>query len=534
MSRPFQQIWADCLKHPFRDQEHSPTPVHELMSELAQLLDVEIVEEAEHGHGSEKDTIFLMDLSSLGFAGMDINAVLVSRPAIGEGRQRDQARLLLEYQTALKSIGLCFHIILSNDKPVENPHVGRSLGLVCVSGVELAGVFASKVPAAVLFQAIRRQTEIEFLCPFNTTHIARGAMFRGRKSEFERLTFAQDTHFAVTGARNIGKTSLLHKSEALLTRNESTRDRSFLYDCRNWRQSVESFQLLTHSIDPRREVRIAKGWRNVMYLLERQSRGGSPAHRLLIFLDETDGLIEADAAAGWPFFRVLAEAMGKSYIRLVLAGFRSVFKLTDHQVADDTNSVPSPLFGSLQPITLAPLHQSEARELIVDPLASAGVDIAGQDEFFAKVWHYTRGYPFFLQFFGVQLYGLATSAGNRLEPTDVDRVAYGSEIHTFLMEHFMQNTRDVDQVCTLERLIVFTMIHSEREAWVEGDFIDIASRHGRRIDDIPKACRNLLMTGVLEFSGNHYRVAVPLLAETLRISFPPSCLPQLLATLTGT
>lgn len=533
MSRPFQQIWADCLRPKHKDQDYAPS-VLELMSGLAEILDVEIVQAVEQGQGDDRDMLFLMDLSALGFAGMDLNAVMVSRPALGERRQRSQARLLFEYRTALQSIGLCFHIVLSDQKQPDNPFIGKALRVVRLTGVELAVIFAAKVPSVALFQVIRAQTEIEYLCPFNTTHIARGAMFRGRKAEVEKLVFAQDTHFAVTGSRNIGKSSLLFKSYSALMRNSHTKDRTFFYDCRNWREPLESLQLLTHPIDPRREARIGKAWRNVIYLLERQSRGGSPSHRLLLFLDETDGLIEADAVRGWPFFRLLAEAMDKGYVRLVLAGFKSVVRLTDQQVADDKSAVPSPLFQSLLPIPLTPLSQNEARELMMDPLSNAGMNIVSPDEFFSKVWQYTAGFPFFVQFFGVQLYSRAAAKGNCLNAADVDDIAEGREIHTFLLEHFMQNTRDVDRVSTLERLIVFTMIHSQKNVWVEGDFIEIASQYGKRIDDIPRAFRNLVMTGLLELSSDQYRIAMPLLARTLGRSFPESCLPSLLNSLTGT
>jgi hypothetical protein len=518
MPSNFPDLWHRACK------EGEPDPngaAGELMAAFGAALDVEQIEYA----CISRAALFLFDLSSLGFSGLDTNVVMVSHPPRDRDEAREQATLLEDYKHAINSDGFCFHILLSANLPPPNPFLPASLGAALLCGADLTRLFASEVPNAVFFEVLRRQVTLQRLCPFNTTHEARGAMFRGRRTELNRLVNDLDTHFVVSGARRIGKTTLLKRACQLLRRRgHDYRGRVFYFNCITWGNYWDCFDRLAHAIDPRRERRIEKNVRNVSYMLERASfRGSKP---LLLFFDELDRVVDNDSAVGWPFFNVLAEGAAARWLRVVFTGYRSMARLVLDKDANRSASAvraDTPFLGALEPLPLQPLNRADTFALIADPFRTVEIPLRGQEQILERIWHGTAGYPFLVQFYGEQLYQRCTEKSpQEITLQDVGEVEDSHELRDYLETHFLENTLSGGRPAERERLCAFLYAHHGSAPWTKGDFWEACkdSGHPLEIDDLNEALRNLYNAKVLSFGGGRYSFTFPLLSKILREAYP--------------
>ncbi len=514
----FKSLWAAACK------EDSPDPngaAGKLMAAIAELLDADQVEYGKVGNAA----LFLFDLSRLGFRGMDLNVVMITHPPDDEEETAEHVRLLADYKQAVKSVGFCLYIVLSEELALPNGSLPSSLDAVLLSGDDLKRLFSSRVPNSVVFTVISRQVSMHRLCPFNTTHEARGAMFRGRTNELSRLVEDMGTHFVVTGARRIGKTSLLMRAYDALRVRQDLQDRVFYFNCLTWGDDFDCFNRIAHQVDRKREFRIGRHRRNVSYMLERRSHHG---HRpLIFFLDETDRIVDVDASREWPLFNVLAEAAKSRWIRLTLAGYRSMTRLTvgrDAPTRKTVRRIDTPFHGALDLLTLTPLSAKDTRALVAESFASIEVPIQERDKVCSRIWQSTNGYPFVVQFYGEELYQRATQRkSQKVLLKDVDEIEEGFALSHFLETHFLENTLEFERPARVERMCAVLYAHSGNgERWAEGDFLkacmDVGLSAG--MDEIHSALENLHNAYILTYKAGQYTFSLPLLRRILADAFP--------------
>lgn len=512
----FEALWEDACG------ELSPDPngaAGRLVAALADSLGVEQVECEQVG----STALFLMDLSMLGFRGMDLNVVMVGHPPQNDEERRDQAHLLEDYRIAIESVGFCLYILLNDDASEPESHIGidtksadiidhtakRSLAKVLLRfGGILAKVFGredvvcqqrcselstgppspldhpdsymstsgdavvmyrddvsrllrSSFPNSVLFGIIRRQRRIEQICPFSTDHEARGGMFKGRKDELTRLTQDMESNFLVTGSRRIGKTSLVRRAYDMLRIRPEYKGRVFFFNCISWGGFGDCCSRIAHQIAPRKELRIERGARNLSYLLESISaRGRRP---LLLFFDEVDRVVDGEASRGWPFFNVLAEASMNRWTRVVFTGYRSVSHLrigSNTALSYMRRYSGSPFFGSLTSLFLKPLRMKEACSLLLDPFDGMSIRVRSRHAIGHHVWRNTGGHPFLIQFYGTRLFRKATTREpQEVLPGDVENIEGGRELDEFMQIHFLENTLIKGQPVNAERICAFLCAH---------------------------------------------------------------------------
>lgn len=102
----FYELWTNACKE---DRSDPNGAAGDLMAALADHLDVEQVQYDQIGDSA----IFLLDLGSLGFRGMDINVVTVSHPPENESQAREQKSILQNYKRAARLVGFYINILLS-------------------------------------------------------------------------------------------------------------------------------------------------------------------------------------------------------------------------------------------------------------------------------------------------------------------------------------------------------------------------------------------------------------------------------------
>lgn len=525
----FSDVWSRAV------QEASPDPqgaVGQLMAYIAEFFGCEQIDNARVRNCAS----FVFDLTPLGFSGMGWNVLIVSHPPENDDEARWQADFLAEQKQAADSIGFCFHLYLSDDRPRRNPYVPSSQDAVFFCRHDLEAIFASPIPKMALAAAIRRQTSVSRQCPFNTSQEASGAMFYGRRSELALLVEELKKSVAIHGARRLGKTSLLRQACRIL-RGRFATDRSpraFYFNCVNWSNYAFATSQLAHQIDPKRELRLDKGGKNVEYMLERCSRNGT--RPLYLFLDEVDKLIDFDALNGWRFFSLLASAKGAGYIRIVLAGYRSISRLVYGQVApraleptharDAATSVETPLLLALEPMRLSPLERRDADALLADPLKFTDVQICQEQQVLDRVWQATIGHPFLTQFIGQQFFRMAVDRNPyAISPDDVTVVEQGADLREFLETHFLESTAHNGTPVPTERACGFIFAHSDSKEWTEQDFWECCDKHGIPLGRDPagivhRALKNLTDAQILTPSHGRLSFAFPMMRQVLVNAYP--------------
>lgn len=523
----FESIWSLCLDSPSADPEGA---VGDVMQLLEEFLDVEQIESAV----SDDAAAFLFDMSNLGFSGLGWNVVVVSHAPESDEAEQWQASFLADQKMATDSTGICFHILMTEDRPKKNPFVPSSLEAVFLSAKDLRQVLRAELPKMKLAGLIREQTPVSRLCPFSTEHEALGAMFYGRRPELSMVVEELTTSIAIEGARRIGKTSLLkHGYRVLRSRfRKAGTSQAHYFNCLTWTNYRQACHMLAHKIDPRKEPRIDRGDQNIQYLLERCSHGGR--RPLYLFFDEVDRLIELDATNAWHFFSLLAWAKDAGYVRFVLAGYRSIGQLVrgrtciERSSGDRTDYLPmqTPLLQALATIVLGPLSRSETSSLTSEPLKSTDVRVDNEYVVEEAVWSATAGYPFLVQFFGDRMFRRgAERSTQHINVEDVKEIQESYELHNFLVTHFIENTISNGFPSAVERCAALLFAHAEEKAWKEQNFL-----RGCRDAQIPlgfdafrevhSALENLCASQILACEHGQYRFAFPVMRQVLVDAYP--------------
>lgn len=502
----FNSLWGRCCSDV---QATSAEGINELIALVSAKLDVDQVAYEIIGRA----TLFLINLGPLGFKGLDLNVVMLVSPPRNDDERNAQVELLDQYRIAVRSIGICLLIYLANDDETVPPPDTHDT--VHLTSRELERLLASDVPSSVLFGCIKRQIPLQRLCPFNTTHEARADMFYGRQFQVDKLTTDLETNFIISGARRIGKTSLLHKSYSILRYHPEYRDRTYLFNCINWGTHRDCFYRLAHEIEPKSELRITEGPRNIDYLFARKSRRGT--RPLLIFCDEVDRIIETDIKSNWSFFNVLAKAVEQNHIRLVLAGYRSTKLLLHEHLGHHT-----PFHGSLRPVTLDPLSQAETHDLITKPFRQLDIHLYDPDAMQSHIWNQTAGHPFLIQFYGERLFDIASQRQpQHLVMEDLQSIDGCFELAQFVENHFLENTADIGRPARAERLCAFVMARSNTSKMQAGLIIQTCRVYSEGVteSEIREALANLVSAQIVTYSHGHYRFTLPILAFVIRQAY---------------
>lgn len=525
----FNEIWTKAC------QESAPNPAGaagELMEALARRIDVEQVQYEQ----IRNSALFLVDLSSLGFTGMDINVFMVTHPPVDDSEQEAYLQRLREYTTVLRSYGICFHILLGR-RPSKHDRLHLpEWHVVRMYYEDLERLFSEQLPMSVLYGVACNQIELSNLNPYNTTKVARGSMFVGRKHELRSLIDEHDRGYVVSGARRIGKTSLLTRAFDELDRainprrklepeSGGDRRRVFFFNGLNWKSWKECARRITHEIEPKTQERVELNVTNLATVLDRQSRRRQGT--LLLFFDEFDDVVRSDRADQWRFFKVLAEAIANNSIRVVLAGYRDV-----PFVYKDRNS---PLQAKLLPMKLDVLENKETHALIAPIMHNLGIQIRQVGDFVQRIIDATAGYPFLVQYFGAKLFRMAEKRSEAiLRPEDVNAVEDDGDTIDFIIEHFLENTRVLDEVQRIERLCayLYTEFHDKHftrhgdvpEPWDEQRFLRELEKLGldRELteDNVHGVLSNLTSAAIFHNQRGRYDFAFPLLPKVLRTKYP--------------
>lgn len=512
MEALFRTAWVEACQEVF---PHPGEAAGRLMTLIADRLDIEQVQ----FERINDSAIFLFDLSKLDLPGMDFNVMMITqaaRSAEDESRQADQ---LASYKNSIKSAGYCFHIILTDENLTKDKSPLSEGNAVRLYGDDLRRLFSEPLPRSVLYAIIRRQIPITSLCPYNTQHGARGAMFFNRDLQLNKLLYDLDKSYVVSGARRIGKSSLLLRAYDRLRHRRGLDGRIYSFDCRNWGNWRDCYRRVLLEIEPKEARRVDKSEETFVPRLRNVSKTrGKP---LVLFFDEMDRVLEMDMANGWVFTGGLAELAENGFIRVVCAGYRSIPMLWQ--------SVQSPFYERISPLPVPPFTRAVTDELLRRPMQNLDLHFEDADGVLHQVWRATAGYPFMVQYFGEQLFQKASEAGDlTIRAGHVAYIEEDSDTIDFIYSHFLENTLtgDVPQVPERQCSVLFADYLSRYnyplQGWSDQDFY-VACREIKRPllpDRINKTLRNLCSAAILTQQHGRYHFAFPLVPKVLKLKYP--------------
>jgi hypothetical protein len=453
--------------------------------------------------------VFLLDLSQLMLRGLDTNVLVVAHPT-GNEEEEDSLYASLERhaEAAAAAHCLCFVWLLGDKAPSVAGLRGRLLDVVVLGGTDLSAQLASPAPQEALLRAILGQVKVGRLCPFDTTRPARGAMFVGRSEELRTLVQDRETAFLVSGARRVGKSSLLCRVHEVLRRRYEGEERVFLLPCETWHSFESAARQIAVALESKREERAGLGPQSLLTLLRRKShRGRRP---LVLIFDEFDNMAEADSRAGWGLAECLHSAVEGNLVQLIFCGFREVMRLKD--------SHASPFSEKLRTLRLPALDRDDVKSLFLAPFRRVGVHPRDPDAILRRVFHASAGHPFVVQFYGEAVFGLlARQNANEITPADIDAFERSFEFDDYIVSYFYENTRE------RERVLAFLLALSDQgQGWSEEDFEESL----RNIDmnplyeDIHCACRNLVLVNIFRFDDGRYDFVFPAFRRQIRQRYP--------------
>jgi len=313
----------------------------------------------------------------------------------------------------------------------------------------------------------------------------------------------------------IGKTSLLKRAHTMLSADTNYRNRVFYFDCGAWGGMWDCMFRILIRVDPKTEYRLEKTYdaRRAADVLRLKSAGNKP---LVLFLDETDSLIDKEKVNGWQFTRFLHEAVSNNWVRVTFAGFRSVQDLLYDR--------SSPFYNRPKQITLDTLALEDARNLICEPLLNADIQVQDPMAVSRHIFTVTGGEPFLMQYYGETLYAAAVdNRSYRVSLNDVLAVDDSPQLRRFVKRNFLYNTINRGRPERVERIFALTLAHSqEPQGWTVQDFEDayLKVRNDVNFKSADDALTTLVTMRVFRQVRARYVFSLPLLGQILREDYP--------------
>jgi AAA+ ATPase superfamily predicted ATPase len=493
-------VWERAVK------EVSPNPegeVGKLIRIWADSINSEVVSYEKENNAA----LFLLDLSQLMLKGMSVNVIMVVPSPKDRDEEREIYFYLERYAEATKAAqSLCFLLFLQEQAPISKEFHPELLDLVVLDGSIIKKQLMSEKPEFLLFDTIVRQVRISRLCPFDTTRPAIGEMFMGRKDELRLMAQELDTSYIVTGARRVGKSSLVRRAVDNLEKKLEYRDRVFLFNCELWGRFESCARQIAGQIDIKEFFNIAKGPQNLLNLFKRHSKNGR--YPLILFFDEFDRVIEIDKMNQWRLLKVIHHAVNTGWIRLVFSGYRYVSYIRD---AKD-----SPFFQRIKLIRLPPLEDKDAIELFIKPFERIGIEVAESDQISQRIIKASGGFPYIIQFYGEYLFNvLAKKEQMSLSKRDMEQFEGSFEFGDFFERVFTENTQRNERLLAL--LYAYSTQDVNNSSWRSKDFLEEANGIGINLTftEVSDACRNLVLANIFKYESDGYSFVFPVLKNQL-------------------
>jgi hypothetical protein len=360
--------------------------------------------------------------------------ILTTYSKLEEGLAKD----LFWLDTTLNNLMVSNLLPLILSAPGNPRHALRLLNKTLAQGqpvLRADRLLAGLEPVKALREAILEKIgSLEVLSPYRIDKYPQRSMFVGREALLHKLLRRSNNHFIV-GSRRIGKSTLaIHVQRELgvvgnRSRLRGVSERPFR-KCAYvdvsalgqetakylWGEIIRKFDLDPHNV-------VNPGPVTTISSNETPSESEPDARvldgiisqfegELTIILDEVDGWIEQEAAAGWPTVRQLRALTSDGRVRVILVGYESLM------VAIESKRFPFHQCG--ETCLLGPLDRAAVDDLVRQPLAELNVRLEPESEMLETIWRETSGLPHLVQDICAKLLALCDGSQRKVVLTNRD------------------------------------------------------------------------------------------------------------------
>jgi ligand-binding sensor domain-containing protein len=437
-----------------------------------------------------------------------------------EAKNAEPARVRTALQAALDKAGqrfeLPFLLLASGEVSGDLLPPETDLRSFRLSEQELKALLFARDPEHT-FAGLLHARRLLALSPYTTAgEVKDEQMFFGRVALLKELLLASSIQQIVIGPRRVGKTSLLKRLLRELHAHRPEVEAVF----------VDLFGIAEHGRAARALARALKvdnvdlsdsAEPETAFVEIIHARFQDTGKKVVVLVDEADGLIEVDAQKGFPLLSAMRSLQAEEVCSFVLAGYRYLYREALNQ--------GSPLYNFATPRILGPLDPEAATDLARAPMQSLGVAY-GAAGLPRRIAARTGGYPSFVQSLCDAALEALREVGtfDDLTLTAAHLEQAEQKVAGELRDIFLSNVEEKAQS------MVFRLL--ERDDFSAADAQQELSRAQGSVASqkiVEQVLRELRLFGFVVEKDGRFTWAIPLLRDTLRamgLSLEPAPTPR--------
>lgn len=347
--------------------------------------------------------------------------------------------------------------------------------------------------------------------PFKYQGPVTGDCFFGREREIRRILDTSRANYCILGPRKVGKSSLLQTIEQRVNLRNSLPGMSAVYIDATGDSQIIHFQrkLMTKLVDAGMIMEWVDPGEHFFEDLGIAIRQSGRKHLFLI--DEVDYAVRDRRFHGFEEFA--RSISNEGYARFVVAGYRA---LRNH-----VTSRSSPFYNLFEEITLGPLADEEARNLVGNQMERAFVKFEN-GRVIDAILNLGSTLPSYIQCMCHLLLVRLDALGRRRTITEDDvPEVYNGEDFTREITQAIEEYSD-PEFKLLERLVVYWAADHESDQFTEQELWEGLGRTvcTVRFTDMREALHYLTSTYILGMKNGKYSFRVPQLKEKIRKAEP--------------
>ncbi|MGA1824772.1 MAG: AAA family ATPase [bacterium] len=328
-------------------------------------------------------------------------------------------------------------LLLENSDIFEKLVLNSKLDIVLLNKNNLKKIFlAENYINTFLNDVVLQYIDLVDLSPYETMGPV-DSMFFGRLEEIKTIRQLSHKSFAIIGARQLGKTSLMLKAGDIIKHDAKVR---ILYlDCSTYNDPLKLCQTIIEKIDHNnnKKIETIDEFKRILHTWNRINN-----LKLALFLDEIDTLLAIDKEYEEILFKSFRSLFQEKIISLVVAGYEELFLRT--------KDITSPLFNYLELIKLSSLDEKAATQLITEPMKELGVRLEDEMAIVKEINKTTAYFPNLIQYLCKNLIQLIASQNRRvIYLPDIQYIVTSPDFQDYVLDRFFLHLSSLGKVILL-------------------------------------------------------------------------------------
>jgi hypothetical protein len=473
--------WRRTCKfaHLYAEVANKATPLSELLFSFAHLTDMDIPGSREYIGGRlnkawQNDEIAYLKVGIDSITPWTSLSVQVFLVRWSHFTIDDRNRLRAAALDALLKEATVAHLVIPIGLRAEiSDEILRSTHLIVLTPKDTKNIVVDQRPREKFRETMRSRMDIELLSPYQVTGFVSGPMFHGRQHEIRLICAHQRTNYAIYGARQSGKTSLMKALEAL------------------WKQDAVfiNCDAISTEKDFIRHLCPFLGVKQVTTFEDLLSLGADVRHKGRLLVDEVDHLLKfMDVSRLVAILRTLNE---EHDFQCIMAGGRRLY-----EASRDNNS---PMYNFADPLPLGPFTELEATELAREPMRSLFVNYEEGESTIRQLTNLCGRLPNLIQLMCQELVRkVKLLEAKVITPSMLEEVYHSAAFEDYVTRQF--------DVCfdPTQRLVICAALLA-KEMPIQAIVERVQKYHRLHYSEIKKALDDLVFMYVLSRERDVYR-----------------------------